>query len=237
MVRSHEYVITQSMHWLTGSPSRPSTPTPPASPSPFSFLDPGPLRDRELQLVSPHPQWIPDLLRSCHHPMTRDLDPEWANTDRDDLERLIKTAPDGKEPADPARGRVPAYHFWMRLQPSGNPVSPDLSSPPLSIVGLINFRVSHSPDVETYFGHFGYSVFPPARGNHYAERACRLLLPLARAHGFRTIWITTGPENQASRRTCERLGARLVDVIDVPRNHPLYARGQLRKCRYRIDLA
>ena len=76
----------------------------------------------------------------------------------------------------------------------------------------------------------------PARGRHYAERACRLLLPLARAHGMQTLWITCNPENVASRRTCERLGASFIDVVALPANHMLYQRGERVKCRYRLDL-
>ena len=77
---------------------------------------------------------------------------------------------------------------------------------------------------------------PPARGRRYAERSCRLLFPLARAHGIKTLWITCNPDNFASRRTCERLGMRLIDTVPVPDTDPLYARGDRVKCRYRIEL-
>jgi tagatose 1,6-diphosphate aldolase len=87
-----------------------------------------------------------------------------------------------------------------------------------------------------YYGHIGYNVFPPARGRHLAERACRLVLPLARAYGMRELWITCNPENVASRRTCERLGATLMEVVDLPEGFPLYQRGERQKCRYRLDI-
>jgi tagatose 1,6-diphosphate aldolase len=108
--------------------------------------------------------------------------------------------------------------------------------PPIEIAGGISLRVGNNPDLEMYGGHIGYNVYPPVRGNHYAERACRLLLPLARAHGLRRIWITCNPDNFASRRTCERLGCRFAEIVPVPPEHPLYQRGDIEKCRYWLDL-
>jgi tagatose 1,6-diphosphate aldolase len=108
--------------------------------------------------------------------------------------------------------------------------------PPVRIAGGIGLRIGQSRDLEMYLGHVGYNVYPPARGNHYAERACRLILPIARHHGMRALWITCNPDNYASRRTCERLGCALVDTVAVPAGHTLHQRGELEKCRYRLDL-
>jgi tagatose 1,6-diphosphate aldolase len=106
----------------------------------------------------------------------------------------------------------------------------------VGIAGAIGFRIGSNHTIEMYYGHFGYHVYPPARGHHYAERACRLLLPLAYRHGLRTLWITCNPDNYASRRTCERLGARLVSIVPVPEEDALYVRGDREKCRYSLDL-
>jgi tagatose 1,6-diphosphate aldolase len=62
-------------------------------------------------------------------------------------------------------------------------------------------------------------------------------MPLARRHGINPLWITCNPDNHASRRTCERLGATLVEIVPVPVGHTLYQRGEREKCRYRVDLA
>jgi tagatose 1,6-diphosphate aldolase len=51
------------------------------------------------------------------------------------------------------------------------------------------------------------------------------------------IWVTCNPDNAASRRTCERLGAQLVDIVAIPKTHPFRSRGETAKCRYLIDLA
>ena len=108
--------------------------------------------------------------------------------------------------------------------------------PPVPIAGGIGLRIGKTRNIEMYYGHFGYHVYPPARGRRYAERSCRLLMPLARRHGLKSLWITCNPDNYASRRTCERLGGVLVSIVAVPDDDPLYARGEREKCRYRIDL-
>jgi predicted acetyltransferase len=193
----------------------------------FAFYVHGPLVDGELELVKPHARWINDLLTACTHPATRAGDPEDAATTRHELEKFLAANPDGHVVADPSKGHVPCYHFWMRLHPDGKPAVP--------IAGTISLRVGDTPDLKIYFGHVGYNVFPPARGHHYAERACRLLFSIAGHHGLRPLWITTDPDNAPSRRTCERLAGALIETVEVPPNHLLYARGQRRKCRYRID--
>ena len=202
----------------------------------FQFLDPGVLRDGELQLVAPHERWAASMLAATNHPMTLALDPGESRTTRQDLAEYLAVVPGGHMPADPARGRVPHYDFWMLLhdaprEPGGPPVAP-----PVRIGGTVTLRIGVTPAIELYYGHIGYHVYPAARGRHFAERACRLLLPLARRHGMRTLWITCNPANYASRRTCERLGMQYVETIPVPPTDPLYTRGEREKCRYRLDL-
>jgi predicted acetyltransferase len=194
----------------------------------FRFFDPGQLVDRELALVAPHADHIPDVLAACQHPLTVQHDPSSAATTRDQLEYFLRMAPGGRQPADAMLQRVPAYHFWMKLS--------DEANLPIKFAGGISLRIGSNPDLERYVGHIGYGVYPPARGHHFAERSCRLLFPLARWHGLFTVWITCNPENLASRRTCERLGATLVEIVPVPKDHALYARGDHAKCRFRVDL-
>ena len=64
----------------------------------------------------------------------------------------------------------------------------------------------------------------------------RLLSPVARRLGLGPLWVTCDPENVASRRTLERLGAELVEEVDVPPDCVIFESGHPRKCRYRIDL-
>jgi GNAT superfamily N-acetyltransferase len=146
----------------------------------FRFLDPGVLRDSELDLV------------------------------------LVET-----KPGDPSREWLPGYLFEMRV--GGRRA------------GGLNLRVGNTRKIVMYAGHIGYAVEPEHRGHHYAERACRLILPLAKAHGLDTIWITCNPDNMPSRRTCERLGAEMVEIVPLPEGDDQYQAGDREKC-YRLDL-
>jgi tagatose 1,6-diphosphate aldolase len=125
-------------------------------------------------------------------------------------------------PADPARNWVPAYRFEMRVAGQR--------------VGTISLRVGDTAYIRRYAGHIGYGVDPEHRGHHYAARATRMLFPLARKHGMTTLWITCNPENVASRRTCERVGGELVDIVDLPVDSDMYREGERQKCRYRVRL-
>jgi predicted acetyltransferase len=130
---------------------------------------------------------------------------------------LVQTAP-----ADPERGLVPYYVFEMRV--GGEKV------------GGLNLRIGNTHDLVTYGGHIGYGVNPEHRGHHYAERACRMVLPLAKAHGLNPLWITCNPDNIPSRRTCERLGAEMVEIVSLPEGSDMYKHGERQKCRFRVDL-
>lgn len=120
--------------------------------------------------------------------------------------------------------QAPYYRFEMR-----NVVTGDNA-------GRISFRLSRSDFFLLYAGQIGYSVRPEHRGNRYAARSLRLLMPLARIHGFTELWITCNPENLASRRSCELAGAQLIETIDVPSWTEMHQRGEHRKCRYRLLL-
>lgn len=129
-----------------------------------------------------------------------------------------------KSPGDPQRSWGPAYHFHMYRR--GDP----------RIAGSIVLRVSNSDYIANYAGHIGYGVEVPFRGQHLAARACKLLFPLARAHGLNPLWITCNPDNLASRRTCELAGATFVEIVDLPTDLDMYHEGERQKCRYRVDL-
>ena len=194
----------------------------------FQFLDPGAMVDQELELVAPAAQWIEDMLAACHHPLTaRDM-PAEAHTTREHLEKLIASYPKGHVPADPSQDLVPAYNFWMHLSAR--------DEHGITMAGGIRLRIGSTHNIEQYYGHIGYHVYPPARGHHYAERAARLVLPLARRHAMKSLIITCNPDNIPSRRTCERLGASLIDIVALPPDNPLFLRGERAKCRYLLRL-
>lgn len=138
----------------------------------------------------------------------------------EDLELILTR----KYPGNPRAGYVPAYRFKMAR------VGQDEE------VGRIELRIGNTHHIVMYAGHIGYRVNPEHRGHRHAATACRLLLPLARRHSLRTIWITCNPHNIASRRTCELADAVFVEIVDLPGYTDMYKRGERKKCRYRLDL-
>lgn len=201
----------------------------------FRFLEPGRLVDHELELVAPMLAHIDLVMAAVSHPLSL-TDARQSRETRRQWEHFFHTAPGGRQPADPAGGLVPSYHFLMQLSKAPGPPWPKWGEgdPPVVIGGGLGLRIGITPDIERHIGNVGYNVYPPARGNHYAERAVRLLMPLAARHGLGALWITCNPDNVASRRTCERLGCELVEIVELPGDHALRLRGEHHKCRYRL---
>ncbi len=95
-----------------------------------------------------------------------------------------------------------------------------------------SFRVGDTEHVLVCTGHIGFEVLEPFQGQGYALRACRAIAPLVRSV-YDGVTITCDPDNHASMRTIERLGARFVDEVAVPPHDPQYQRGSRSKRRYR----
>lgn len=123
---------------------------------------------------------------------------------------------------NPVKDGTPFYQFSMQCG--------------VEVVGVIHLRVGDHPSLSSYLGHIGYEVFPNFRGRSYAQRATQLLLPLAKLNHMKELWITCNPDNLASKRTCEKLGAVYVNTISVPTDSPMYAAGDRLKRRYHIRL-
>jgi len=125
-------------------------------------------------------------------------------------------------PGDTSRGFVPKYHFRILI--------PDSSD-----VGHINFRVGDTPHVLISAGHIGFAVAEPFRGHGYALQACRAIVPFVKSV-YQTVIVICAPDNHASRRTIEKLGASLIDEIAVPPDDPHYQNGTHYMLRYRWNL-
>ena len=125
----------------------------------------------------------------------------------------------GVVPAEASRGLVPFYHFRI------------LAADGLD-VGHINFRVGDTEHVRVSAGHIGFEILEPFRGQGYALQACRALAPFVRSV-YGAVTLTCDPDNHASRRVIERLGASLIDEVAVPLDDPQYQRGSRSKRRYK----
>ena len=103
-----------------------------------------------------------------------------------------------------------------------------------SSIGELSLRIGYTDLLVKYGGHIGYRINPDSRGQGYAAKACQLICPIFQSHGMDVVWITCNPDNWASRKTAERLGCQLVDIVDLPEWVDMYQEGERQKCRYRL---
>jgi len=126
---------------------------------------------------------------------------------------LICTA---KRLGNPEKKHVPSYHFAVCKGSEQ--------------IGEVNLRIGYGGGPKNdnlyYGGHVGYTINEAWRGNNYAARACKLLAPIARAHGMTKLLITNTHTNIPSRRVCEKLGARHIRLARLPEWNDLYIGGQ-----------
>ena len=116
-----------------------------------------------------------------------------------------------KYQANPEKKHVPAYNFAVCK--GGEKI------------GGLGLRIGYTDDLY-YSGQVGYGIDEPYRGKGYAAQACRLLAPIAKAHGMTKLLITNNHTNIASKRVCEKLGARPMRLARLPEWASLYKEGQ-----------
>ncbi|MEP6836330.1 MAG: GNAT family N-acetyltransferase [Gemmatimonas sp.] len=101
-------------------------------------------------------------------------------------------------------------------------------------VGWIYLRITQDDVIVRAIGHAGYGVDAAHQRRGYATRAVRLIQQLAHDHALSPLWILIAPENVASRRTVERVGFQLVDIVDAS-PEALAMESVPTVCRYRWD--
>ena len=118
---------------------------------------------------------------------------------------------------------LPAYHFAI-CDKNGTEM------------GTCDLRIGHNG--KTYYGgNIGYRIHEPYRGHHYAGKACLLLFELAKKHNMDYLIITCNPDNFASIKTCEYVGCRFVETVELPQDNDMRVEdGETHKCIYRIDI-
>lgn len=128
----------------------------------------------------------------------------------------------GVVPGDQVRGLVPFYHFRILIKRTTD-------------VGHINFRIGDTEHVRLCAGHIGYQVEERFRGRHYAFQACCAIAPFVRSI-YPAVILTCDPDNVASRKTIERLGARFLDEVPLAPADQIYHPGSCVKRRYEWGL-
>ena len=102
-------------------------------------------------------------------------------------------------------------------------------------VGKISIRIGDN--FHTYYnGHIGYEVSEDAQGHGYARQACELVLDVARAHGMSRLYVTCAENNAASYHTIEKLGAKLLEICEMPREYFAWYEGIPRHRIYQLNL-
>lgn len=119
--------------------------------------------------------------------------------------RLINTY-EGKD------GSLPFY-WWDIVLKSDN-----------IAIGKISFRIGHNYH-SYYNGNIGYEIDETYRGNHYALLACQLVLQVAQYHNMDKIYLTCDYDNEASYKTIEKLGAKLIEEVRPPEDYIYYYEG------------
>ena len=112
-----------------------------------------------------------------------------------------------KNPACDEKGWTPFYNFNIILNGE--------------IVGDANVRIGYTEGLY-YCGHIGYNVDAAYRGRGIAVAACHLLAVVAKMHKMTKLLICNDEKNIASRRVCEKLGAKYIRTADMPKWHNLY---------------
>ena len=104
-------------------------------------------------------------------------------------------------------GGVPVYYFDI-LNCDGDKV------------GTCELRVGHNDELY-YYGNILCEIEPRYQGRHFAFKATRLLLLLAKDHNMGYISVTCAKDNVKIKSTCNMLGMQLLEVCDLPLDHPI----------------
>lgn len=134
----------------------------------------------------------------------------------EEIDVIIKELKNG----DSEKGRVPEYKFKILLH------NTDVE------IGHINLRLGNSEKAENYIGHVGYGINEEYRGKKYAAKACNIIKNVIKDNSLNKVIITCNPDNFASRSICESIGAKLIEIIDIPTSSDAYSKTEPQKCRY-----
>lgn len=117
----------------------------------------------------------------------------------------IRLVPKSRDEPNNEKGHAPRYGFSIiHIQDNRD-------------IGVVYLAIHPESSRGQYLaGHLSYGVDRRYKGHYYAAQACILMKPVALAHGLRRLFIGSGNDNIASRKTILKLGARPITRDDVP---------------------
>lgn len=111
-----------------------------------------------------------------------------------------------------SKGALPFY--WWNIILKRNNTS----------IGKISFRIGNNYH-SYYNGNIGYEIDEEYRGNNYALKACKLILPIANFYNINKINLSCDYDNIASYKIIEKLDAKFVEEVVPPRDYIFYYDG------------
>ena len=97
------------------------------------------------------------------------------------------------------------------------------------VVGRCEYRNESGRDL-WFYGHIGYVIYPPYRGENFAYRACMKMFDLLyKEKGLNEFIITCNPDNLASKKTILKMKPDYIKTVDVDKDHELYKLGDHQK--------
>lgn len=100
-------------------------------------------------------------------------------------------------------------------------------------IGRISMRIGNNFNSH-YNGNIGYEIEENFRGRNFAFKACKLVLPIAKAHGMSKIILTCDEDNISSYKTIEKLGAELIEITKPPETYFAYKENMKRQRIYTL---
>ena len=89
------------------------------------------------------------------------------------------------------------------------------------VIGNCGIRLANNEE-NHYLGNIEYEIFEQYQGNNYAYKATKLLGQVALSFNVDELSITASPDNIASIKTIEKLGAKFIRIQKVPRKSKLH---------------